>query len=525
MIFPNVVYVLSYARQILVKNLAKAFSLSEEDRYIDKIVQVTFRVPQPESFTLRRLFRSGIEELFPGYIANATTGSDISSGERIKQAIDEQGGTSLKTPRDVTRVLNSLRLYASTSLDDIDLGDMIWLQLIRLRNENLYSWVENYMTLVGSIVNENASMGANGKAQLASNLVQMISEEEKSDDIDRVLYRFGSTIPGIKKAGNATTRDWACLQNIDLVNLGSFIDAKRLGSPSHYRYYFALSKPKRAFNEESMHEFFELLQTDVEGAIEFVLDLCGQKSDTVFSKAHLFFERLEGASLKALTAESQANLMLVLANTLDEAAREGTRGEWGRMDVLETGRRIFYTLLENSEGVSNETLENMFGNGEAIGWLSNIVRRETFAQGRFGEQRKPEELWNFTQEEMDTIILNYVNNVRARAVIDVTNSPNFASILYAWAQAVPENYTPVQNWLAIPLEDNETFLNVLIGLRGWTNSSNRGVYYPLKRQNVEEFFDYDEAYERTLTLQQSEDNDLTQKIELVMTAFKDAQDD
>lgn len=368
-------------------------------------------------------------------------------------------------------------------------------------------------------------MGANSKIQIASNLVEMISEEERSDDIDRALYRFGSTIPGIEKTGNANARDWACLQNIDLVNLRDFIDAKRLGSPSHYRYYFALSKPKHAFNEDSMHEFFELLQTDVEGAVQFVLDLCDQESDTVFSKAHLFFERLEGASLKALTAESQTNLMLVLANTLDEAAREGTRGEWGRMDVLETGRRIYYTLLENTESVSTDTLENMFRNGEAIGWLSNIVRRETFAQGRYGQQRKPEELWNFTQEEMDAIILNYVNNVRARAVIDVTNSPNFASILYAWAQAVPDGYTHVQDWLNTALEDNETFLNVLIGLRGWTNASNRGVYYPLKRQNVEVFFDYDEAYDRTLALQQSDDSDLAQKVETVMTAFNDAKDD
>ena len=521
--FPNVVYVLSYSRDILAKNLAKAFSLSEEDRYIDKIVQVTFRVPQPESFALRRLFRAGVEELFPDYIANATTGTDISAGERIRDAIDGQGGSSLQTPRDVKRALNALRLYAGASLDNIDLGDLIWLQLIRLRNEKLYSWVENYMTLVGSIVNENGSMNSEGKKKISAELVKIIRDEEKVENVDLLLYRFGSIIPGLENDVNVG--DWTCLRNINVKSLGNFIETKRLGSPSHYRYYFALSKPQHALNEETFREFFVLLQTDIKAAIKFVIDLCEPQSVTGRSKVDIFFERLEGMSLTALTPDSQTNLMFVLANTLDAAGRVGVRGEWGRRNVLETGQRIFYTLLENMENVSTEALKAVFGKGEAIGWLSKIVRRETFAQGRYGKQAKPMELWRFTKEELDTIISNYVNNVHGRAVHDVTNTPNFASILYAWAQAVPDGYSAVQDWLAIPMQDDETFLDVLIGLRGWTNSSNRGVYYPLKHENMEMFFNPDEAYERTLSLQQSSENKFAQKTELVITAFNDAKDD
>jgi len=523
--FPNVVYVLSYARDILTKNLAKAFSLSEEDRYIDKIVQVTFRVPQPESFALRRLFRAGVEELFPDYINKAMTGTDISAGERINSAIDGQGGTSLRTPRDVKRALNALRLYAGASLDNIDLGDMVWLQLIRLRNEELYSWVENYMTLIGSLVNENGRMDSENKLQIAAELVKIIQKEKKVEDVDMALYRFGVTIPGLDKTGDMNQRVWNCLQGISVGNLSEFIDAKRLGSPSHYRYYFALSKPLNALNEDALSDFFTLLETDLVTAIKFVNDLCGQASQAGVSKADLFFQRLEGASLNALSSESQANLMVVLANTLDEAAREGTRGEWGRMGVLETGQRIFYTLLENTENISKETLEAMFGTGEAIGWLSQIVRRETFAQGRYGKQADPEQLWRFTREEVDTIISSYVKNVQARPIQNVIKATNFANILYAWAQAVPDGYTVVKDWLATPVQNNETFLDVLIGLRGWTNSSNRGVYYPLKRENVELFFDHDVAYERALKLQQSSDEEIARKSRLVIQAFNDAKDD
>lgn len=523
--FPNVVYVLSYARNILTKNLAKAFSLSEEDRYIDKIVQVTFRVPQPESFALRRLFRAGVDELFPEYISKATTGTDISAGERINSAIDGQGGTSLRTPRDVNRALNALRLYAGASLDNIDLGDMIWLQLIRLRNEELYSWVENYMTLIGSLVNENGQMDSESKLQIATELVELIQKEKKMDDVDRALYRFGLTIPGLEKTGDMNRRNWNCLQGINVGNLSNFIDGKRLGSPSHYRYYFALTEPLNALNEDALREFFALLEADVKAAIEFVIGLCREQSQAGVPKADLFFQRLESASVSALTPKSQVNLIMVLANTLDEAARVGVRGEWGRIGVIETGRRIFYTLIENEESISTETLETTFGDGEAIGWLSQIVRRETFAQGRYGEQAEPEQLWRFTRDEVDTIISSYVENIQGRPIQDILNSSDFANIMYAWAQAIPDGYTVVKKWCALPMQDDETFLDVLIGLRGWTNSSNRGVYYPLKRQSVEAFFDYDETYQRVYALQNSNDDAVSRKSEIVITAFNDAKDD
>lgn len=523
--FPNVVYILSYSPDILAKNLAKAFSLSEEDRYIDKIVQVTFRVPQPESFALRRLFRAGVEELFPDHLNKTTTGADISTGERISSAIDGEGGKSLRTPRDVKRALNALRLYAGASLENIDLGDMIWLQLIRLRNEELYSWVENYMTLIGSMVNENGRIDSESKLRVATELVEIIREERKTEDVDMVLYRFGLIIPGLDKTGDMNKRTWNCLQDISVGNLSKFIDAKRLGSPSHYRYYFALSEPLNALNEDALRNFFTLLETNVEDAIEFVNDHCGQVSEAGVSKSDLFFQRLEGASLSALPPETVANLMIVLAHTLDEAARVGAPAEWGRIRVLETGQRIFYTLLENVDSISNDTIEAVFGKGDAIGWLSKIVRSETIAQGRYGNQADPEQLWRFSQEEVDAIISNYVQNLQGRPIQDLLAATNFSNILYAWAQALPNGYDVVRAWLAKPVENDETFLDILIGLRGWTNSSDRGVYYPLKQENVEAFFNHDEAYERASALRLSDNEDISRKSEIVITAFNDAKDD
>jgi hypothetical protein len=53
--FPNVIYVLTFDPEVLAKTLAKSIQLEDGAAYLEKIVQVSFRVPRPEAFDLRRL--------------------------------------------------------------------------------------------------------------------------------------------------------------------------------------------------------------------------------------------------------------------------------------------------------------------------------------------------------------------------------------------------------------------------------------------------------------------------------------
>ncbi|MEL6688216.1 MAG: P-loop NTPase fold protein [Pseudomonadota bacterium] len=164
--FPNIIYVLSYSRPILTRNLAKAFNLKASDPYIDKIVQVTFQVPKPEGFTLRNLFRKRLQSIFPDAFKQDDVSRNNPGLSRLNEAIDKQGGKTLKTPRDVARVLNAMRLYGSSAAEKTDLGDMVWLQMIRVRNPELYDWIESYMGTVGAIIN--------AKGQVKSEIVSIV---------------------------------------------------------------------------------------------------------------------------------------------------------------------------------------------------------------------------------------------------------------------------------------------------------------------------------------------------------------
>src|SRR5690606_8366964 len=62
--FPNVIYVLCYSRDIIAKNLSTALHIEKGEEFLEKIVQVSFSVPRPEAFDLRRMFRHDLQLLY-----------------------------------------------------------------------------------------------------------------------------------------------------------------------------------------------------------------------------------------------------------------------------------------------------------------------------------------------------------------------------------------------------------------------------------------------------------------------------
>jgi predicted KAP-like P-loop ATPase len=120
--FPNVVYVLSFDPEVLANTLTKSIQIEDGAAYLEKIVQVSFRVPRPEAFDLRRWFSNKVREMFTRELAGEGAMLDE---QRLAQAIDLQGGRYLKTGRDVVRTLNALQLHAVPVRAYIDIADMV----------------------------------------------------------------------------------------------------------------------------------------------------------------------------------------------------------------------------------------------------------------------------------------------------------------------------------------------------------------------------------------------------------------
>src|ERR1700733_9492589 len=60
--FPNITYVLSYDPKIIADTVSRALQVEDGEAFLEKIVQVSFRVPRPEAFDLRRWFQIELQQ-------------------------------------------------------------------------------------------------------------------------------------------------------------------------------------------------------------------------------------------------------------------------------------------------------------------------------------------------------------------------------------------------------------------------------------------------------------------------------
>ena len=517
--FPNIVYVLCYSRKILVPSLGQALSLSDGEKYLDKIVQVTFSVPKPEDFDLRRMFKQKIEELFPEHIQSQNNAIPNQSLQRLNEVIDYEGGRTLSTPRDIARAINALQLYAAPIIDKIDFADMTWLQLIRIRSHKLYEWIEEYMNTASVLVN-GASLSGHGKKKMRDSLFSII-EEERADK-DAVMRLFADMLPGIED--NYIERDdqdrWTLFHELTRDNVANFIQNGRLGSPQHFRYYFALAKPSGAIEDEDFQAFLEKAENNVNDAIQHLTSLSASKRQQGGVWSEAIIDRLVNAGIENVPERSVSGVILSLAFAMDKIALSAGVGDWGEYWVWDTAKSIMRSGLKRLSGTErNDTVCRCFSEGEALGWLTSLLRDETFAHGVVGNRQRDEAERLLTPGEFTNIATIMRNRYKGTPSDVLMKTPQFPNVLFAWLQLGEggEPETEVKNWVQSAMSDNESFLTLMENMRSWS-AINGQVVHPLKAQNMEHFCDVNEVDYRLNDIAQREDNYLSSRAKVLVQA-------
>jgi hypothetical protein len=516
--FPNVVYVLCYSRQILGQALAKAFGIEKGEEYIDKIVQVAFSVPKPEDFDLRRMFRDELVAIFPTATSVAHDVESRARFQRLASVIDVEGGRTLRTPRDVVRTINALRLYAGPVLDRIDLADMAWLQLIRIRNAKLYEWVEGYINNVAAVAN-GARVTKEDSEAMASELKELLSKE--GPDVDGRFWQFSRVLPGLHKSFNIqeSSSGWTLFHDVSAKALAEFVRDKRLGSPEHFRFYFALSKPAGALDDADFEDFIGKAASDPDAAISVFVTLAKEARPQGGVRADPILSRLEGEGIASVSVASIPGILRSLAAGMDAAARVTGRGDWGRYWNWQTADNIFAAALKRLDQTQRLPLiEQIFRDGDALGWLVNILRDEIFAHGRFGAREKPEAERVLTPTEFDTVVEIMLQRFESTPASELMRTPDFVSLLFAWQQAKADGEEAVRAWVARETASDDGLLEFLESCRSW-RAVNGKVIYPLTSENLKHFLDFAATRARVKQLTLSANPTIRANAERILAAM------
>lgn len=492
--FPSVIYVLSYDPDVVSKTLQAAVQVDDGAAFLEKIVQVSFRVPRPEAFDLRRWFQTEVRSLFPAEFDSASDHPSFGR-ERLMQAIDVQGGRYLKTPRDVVRALNALRLHAIPVRERIDISDMVWLQLVRIGNPILYTWVEEYVIEAAAIHN-GARVTDEQAREMAIRLEEIFRAEKL--DLSRAMIDIGELLPGITDALIGRREEGRkVFNNLGGDRVNPFIASQRLGSPQHYRYYFAFAEPAGALRDEQVQRFVDLAERQPSDAIAMLSALAGEARPQGGVMAEVLIDRIIAAA-ERISTSAIGGIFAALSEILDDIARSsqgGGIGEWTAWGAAEEAVRRL--LRRVPQGDREDCLRRLF-EGRALGWLTDLLRGEIFSHGRYGEQAKPEDQRLLTTAEFEGVLAAMLRRFRETPPDELMRAPNLMSLLYAWKQG--SGTDDARRWVEARIQTDDGLLAFLSRARTWAASSSIGVYYPLKQRDLHNFLNYEDALRRVDTI-------------------------
>jgi hypothetical protein len=220
------------------------------------------------------------------------------------------------------------------------------------------------------------------------------------------------------------------------------------------------------------------------------------------TKADLLLERISGGAYKVVPSQQCENILLALSKIMDEAYRRHPFDMFWVNSVWDRARRLIPFLLLRLEPARRAAvISKMFSEGAAIGWLTLLLRHETFAHGRMNDSRRqPDNKWLFMEEEFDRITEIMLSRYRMMSIRDVFDSPNPISLLFAWRQAGDEKGP--RQLVEDSIISDEGLIETLEHLTTTIESIDRGRFEVLKKDNLSPFMDFEDVEQRLHALEQ-----------------------
>jgi hypothetical protein len=313
-------------------------------------------------------------------------------------------------------------------------------------------------------------------------------------NVELAIIELTDIIPGLNSSGDRRgDGQREVFNNLTREELDRFVVSKRLGSPEHYRYYFAFVRPAGALTDEEVEAFISLCEHAPNEAIARFFDLTAKVRPQGGTMAEVLTDRLVGMS-DSLPEVAIPAIFASFARTMDELALSSQPGDFGQHRAWNKAERGIKVLLKRVTGeVRTMSIRTLFEEGHSIAWLSSVLRGEIFSHGLFGERRTPENQWLLTTDELREVLATMFKRYREIQAGDLMRAPDLLTILFAWHQGGGAD--EVRNWVEAQTRTDAGLLQFLSRTRGWAAGS-EGVYHPLKRRELEHFLDFDRALQR-----------------------------
>ena len=504
--FSHFTYVLCYDKKILSHAVEKGLEVKDGSRFLQKIIQVAFTIPLPEVFDLRNDLKGKLIELYLKNNNNQDMKNEML--DDFNQIIDKYG-EKLTTPREVKSVSNALEFHYHHISKNIYYPDICFLFLIKTTNPALYDWIENYLRNRSVLVTRHAHIAEEERKNIGSLLKALLPDERFSSN--NSPYYISDIIPGIS---NTKEPERAVFSQVEEDKENKLLAQQRLCSTAHYRFYFAFAAPKNVLSEERIKHLLNLAENDIFKLKIELLKMVSAPSISGRTWFEYIIDRINKGFVSELNKKQIMGLLTFFFDYADEVYYEFSKRRnllgMNDLNINEKVNILFHELKKHTEYY--EFASKIIIQGKAKNWIVGAYFREClWDHGIVGNRPSYSENKIFQQDEIIELRQKLIEKT-ANTTLDNLLELHFPSaFLYGWADIT--GYDKAKEWINIACKNDEEMLDVLLILRSTTIGDR--IYYPLHKNSITNFFDFQEVEERLKEIN-------TEKAEKVKSAMEES---
>lgn len=486
--FPGISYLLAYDRSALVDAVTQHAKVKDGNAYLEKIIQLSYKIPPLEPFQLRQWLKSEIRDQYSEEFSDGS--------QRAEVVLNTWAGRLLRTPRDVKRILYAVQVIWEQLKNKIDLLDLVWLQMVKekaaIGDKNLYAWVTRYLQSLDAIAIGGTVTGAKQEAKELEEILRSLKwgeyvENDEAREVD--LHFLNLILAGIDQTHlgelRAVNANWTHAASRD--DLLAYREEKRLSSPWHWRLYFALDTPSHAISDNEWDTLFEAAAVScarLQASISALLELESAGRPYISDQLIEVISR----AARTETLESPETWITTIVNMADElrhrskTIRTMTGDTYLDIDFVNLLRNFFLILNEEQRASVSDALFSKCPNLS----LSAQVLRHQYAASKLPDANKSDKLF-LSDSELELAVTDQMNQFTK---LDETAFLRLSSpydVLYAWKE-VSESTDGPEIFLSELMETTAGMMRALSTLAVLADKDGQVVRY-LPERELSSFMD------------------------------------
>lgn len=474
---PNVLYLLSFDDAIVHKALSQTAEKIDSE-FLEKIVQVSLKLPPPWRSELHQLLYGRLNAI----IGDASPADESRWRRMMTGAIDPY----LETPRDVTRLVNSIQVIWPNVKGDVDLTDLIGITTLQLFDPKVYDLVRDEIETITYADYQYEDDDEFGKRMEPS----MARNPEAAKEAMTIMF------PRLSKVWKSFSGDGTVylLQK----------EQRRISTKEYHRNYFVFGRDPRMMTRSEIDSL--LVASDPATALEVTI----RRLEPDMSGPPTRIATLLGQIAEAVYASPLLSPAFVraLLDTADHLIRR--EDEVWDMFVTHNDQRISNIIrlgLEKLEaGARAEILAILVGYKNGLQTRTDVVEGDAARHGLFGNKSAHESERLFSASTIEAAAVAVRDQIAAACRSSlVWETPTPGRLIAAWRR-MADNAT-VKAWTDAVIADGDhvaDLANALPSRVYRTDGNGSNIIWTFERERYADILDVDALLGRLTGLADSD---------------------